>query len=113
MSTDSGFGEAVIISLARGNHQGYSSLVYCLNVSCQKEQQPRCNGEPFLLYHIDRDYRLSLYAWPNQKLREASYSLELGSIISYRRQDQTFIANTGKKMVSTLCIQSTPNITLT
>ena len=59
--------EAVVISLARANDQGHTTLVFCL-----------AESGPFRLRNQN-----NRYIWPNQELRENG--IDVGSIVTYQR----------------------------
>ena len=76
--------EAVIISLARANDQGHTTVVFCL-----------AESGPFRLRNQN-----NRYIWSNQELRENG--INVGSVVTYQRcyQGCLYTANTGKKEVS-------------
>lgn len=75
--------KVVVISLAKANDQGHTSLVFCLSKSGKTG--------PFRLRN-----RSGRYIWRNQELRENR--IKVGSVIT--QHGCFFTGNTGKKVVS-------------
>ena len=89
-----GVQEALVISLARANDEGHTTVVFCL-----------AESGPFRLRNQN-----NRYIWPNQELRENG--IDVGSIIAYERVNQGCLlhtANTGKKLVS-VALQISPKL---
>ena len=90
---------ALVISLSRGHDRGDTSLVYCLKIDCdfEEEESVRVLGGPFRLYNND-----GWYIWQNEDLRDNE--IKVGSIISYQFvkafRSRRYLTNTGKKLVS-------------
>ena len=86
--------KAVVISLARANDRGDTTVVLCLDKSGMRD--------PFRLSNQG-----GRYIWSNQELRDNG--IEVGSIISYQSCDRgcLYSGNTGKKVVS-LALQFVP-----
>ena len=88
--------KAVVISLARANDRGDTTVVLCLDKSGMRD--------PFRLSNQG-----GRYIWSNQELRDNG--IEVGSIISYQScyRGCLYSGNTGKKVVSlalSLCLST-------
>ena len=86
---------AVIIAIAKANHEGHSSTVYCLEVIGDfRNGDCHVFGEPFRLHN-----QLGRYIWCNQQLRNDR--LKVGSIVVYSGSvNNRYSRNTEEQMVS-------------
>ena len=74
---------AVVIALAQGHHEGNSTLVYCMEVRGDLEDE----GETLLISVIGQPFRLSneagFYIWKNEQLREKDFTK--GTLIYFQK----------------------------
>ena len=87
---------ALVVALSEAHDCGNTSCVFCLKL--RGSIDIHVMGDPFRL--LDKEWR---YIWKNDTLRDLR--IDFGSIIVIDKLSK-FVGNTGKKMVSLVCLKA-------
>ena len=94
---------AVVIALAQGNNEGNSTLVYCMEVLGENEEETRVTsvvGQPFRLSND-----AGFYIWKNEQLREEGFTK--GTLIYFQKsRSYIYCGNVRRMLVSKLIYNS-------